>query len=412
MRLRIIAIWGSIIILFAGVLGAGSKPAHADKIRVTTFTDLADLARHIGGGQVEVTSLATGVEDTHGVPINPSFVPLLNRADLLVLVGLGCEHAFLPALLEASKNPRIQQGKPGSVDMETLAQILSPDFLLRNSVYTSVLVGFACPLVGVFLVMRRLVFMGVALPQISSTGVAIALSLPLWFGIHLPDHGAHSAHALAFAGSMTFSLTAILVLAFLERRGRGQPEGRLGTAYVVSASLSILLLSKNPHGEIGWLDLLKGEVITVSNFDLILTAATLLLVLTVLRIFHKELLLVSFDREMAITLRKNVVFWDILLYLLIGLTVSMAVLSVGPLIAFGFLLIPALTAHLFAHNIRQFALLAASVGGTVAFLGFWLAYQYDLPVGPADVVLLGGLYAVAWVIAKLLPEDSRYLRQT
>ncbi len=62
--------------------------------------------------------------------------------------------------------------------METLRQILSPDFLLRNSVYTSVLVGFACPLVGVFLVMRRLVFMGVALPQISSTGVAIALSLP------------------------------------------------------------------------------------------------------------------------------------------------------------------------------------------------------------------------------------------
>ena len=58
------------------------------------------------------------------------------------------------------------------------------------------------------------------------------------------------------------------MLAFLERRGRGQPEGRLGTAYVVAAALSILLLSKNPYGEIGWLDLLKGEVITISNFDL------------------------------------------------------------------------------------------------------------------------------------------------
>ncbi len=130
--------------------------------------------------------------------------------------------------------------------METLGQILSPDFLLRNSVYTSVLVGFACPLVGVFLVMRRLVFMGVALPQISSTGVAIALSLPLWFGFHLHDHGAHSAHGLAFAGSMTFTLTAILVLAFLERRGRGQPEGRLGTAYVVAASVEYLVAGKKP----------------------------------------------------------------------------------------------------------------------------------------------------------------------
>ncbi len=77
--------------------------------------------------------------------------------------------------------------------METLRQILSPDFLLRNSVYTSVLVGFACPLVGVFLVMRRLVFMGVALPQISSTGVAIALSLALVVRISVCTTTAHTA---------------------------------------------------------------------------------------------------------------------------------------------------------------------------------------------------------------------------
>ncbi|MFI5295852.1 MAG: metal ABC transporter permease [Thermodesulfovibrionales bacterium] len=291
--------------------------------------------------------------------------------------------------------------------MESLYQILSPDFLLRNSIYTSVLIGFACPLVGVFLVMRRLVFMGVALPQISSTGVAVALSLPMWLGFNLAGHGAHSAHALAFGGSITFSLTAILVLAFLERRGHGQPEGRLGTAYVVAAALSILLLSKNPYGEIGWLDMLKGEVITISNFDLVLTAATLTIVLATLALFHKELLLVSFDREMAMILRKKVVFWDILLYLLIGLTVSMAVLSVGPLIAFGFLLIPALMAHLFAHNMRQFMMLASLVGGVVAFLGFWIAYQYDFPVGPTDVVLLGVLYAIAWIVAKILPKGLR-----
>ncbi len=289
----------------------------------------------------------------------------------------------------------------------SLSHILSPDFLLRNSVYTSVLVGFSCPLVGVFLVMRRLVFMGVALPQVSSTGVAVALSVPLWIGIKLGSHSSQNAHMIAFIGSMTFSLAAILVLAFLERRGRGQPEGRLGTVYVVAASLSILLLSKNPYGEIGWLDMLKGEVITISDFDLVLTAATLTFVLATLGLFHKELLLVSFDRTMAITLRKNVVFWDVLLYVLIGLTVSMAVLSVGPLIAFGFLLLPALTAHLFARNMRQFTVLASLCGGVVAFAGFWAAYQADLPVGPTDVVLLGALYAAAWVIAKFLPGGSK-----
>ena len=90
---------------------------NAAKIRVVaTLTDLADLARNVGGEFVEVRRLATGIEDTHGVPMKPSFVPLLNRADLVVLVGFDCEHAFLPALLEASKNPRLLAGKPGYVD--------------------------------------------------------------------------------------------------------------------------------------------------------------------------------------------------------------------------------------------------------------------------------------------------------
>ena len=287
--------------------------------------------------------------------------------------------------------------------MGTLHQILSPDFLLRNSVYTSVLVGCACPLVGVFLVMRRLVFMGVALPQISSTGVAVALSIPLWLGFKPTDH---ASHALAFAGSLAFSLAAILVLAFLERRGRGQPEGRLGTAYVVAAALSILLLAKNPYGEIGWLDMLKGEVITISNLDLALTAATLTLVLAMLGFFYKELLLVSFDRELAFILGKKVVFWDVLLYVLVGLTVSMAVLSVGPLIAFGFLLIPALTAHALARNMRQFTALACLIGGVAAFCGFWIAYQWDLPVGPTDVVLLGAFYAAGWAASRAIRRSS------
>jgi zinc/manganese transport system substrate-binding protein len=105
------------MIMFLVLLCIGSTPAHSARIRVvTTLTDLADFTRAIGGDLVEVRSLATGVEDTHGVPMKPSFVPVMNRADLLVLIGFDCEHAFLPALIEASKNPRINKGKPGYVD--------------------------------------------------------------------------------------------------------------------------------------------------------------------------------------------------------------------------------------------------------------------------------------------------------
>jgi zinc/manganese transport system permease protein len=101
----------------------------------------------------------------------------------------------------------------------------------------------------------------------------------------------------------------------------------------------------------------------------------------------------------------------VLLYILIGLTVSMAVLSVGPLIAFGFLLIPALTAHLMANNMRQFTVLASMIGGIAAFFGFYIAYRWDLPVGPTDVVLLGVLYAAAWLGSTLLRSIKSIFRK-
>jgi len=92
--------------------------AHAEeKIKVvTTIPDLADMTRNIGGDLVEVRSIATGVEDIHAVPMKPSFAVQLNRADLVVLLGLEAEHAFLPALLEAARNPRILRDGPGYID--------------------------------------------------------------------------------------------------------------------------------------------------------------------------------------------------------------------------------------------------------------------------------------------------------
>jgi ABC-type Zn uptake system ZnuABC Zn-binding protein ZnuA len=89
----------------------------ADKLKVvTTIPDLADMTRQIGGEYVEVTSLATGVEDIHAVPMKPSFAVTLNRADAVILMGLEAEHAFLPALLEAARNPKILRDAPGYID--------------------------------------------------------------------------------------------------------------------------------------------------------------------------------------------------------------------------------------------------------------------------------------------------------
>jgi len=280
--------------------------------------------------------------------------------------------------------------------METLREIFS---LFRNSLCISLLVGLVCPLVGVFLVLRRLIFLGVALPQVSSCGIAAAFALHT---LHIIPHLEGSTeHSLAFMGSSVFTLGAIAALSALERRGGGLVDGRIGTAYVLAGAWSILLLVKNPHGEHGLLERLKGEIIAVSNADLALTGITFGVVTAVLLVFRKELLLVSFDREMALTLRKNVRVWDLVLFGAIGLTVSMSVLSVGPLVTFGFLLIPPLMAHLLAKTMWQFMLLASAIGVAAAFIGFILAYRWDLPVGPTDVALLGVIYGATFFGKKL-----------
>src|SRR2546422_10060915 len=107
--------------------------------------------------------------------------------------------------------------------------MLSPDFLLRHALYASVAIGFVCPLVGVYLVLRRLVFLGIALPQIAAAGIAFAYLLHT-VGVHLYPHQAEEP-PMAPAGSVLFGVGAPIVLATLERRGRGRGEGRGGGNY-------------------------------------------------------------------------------------------------------------------------------------------------------------------------------------
>lgn len=100
-------------------------PAQAQRIRVVTTTpELADMARQVGKELVEVESLTRGVEFMHAVPVKPSFVPRLNRADILIVMGLDLEMAWLPALLEVANNSKILPGQTGHVDCSVGISVL------------------------------------------------------------------------------------------------------------------------------------------------------------------------------------------------------------------------------------------------------------------------------------------------
>ena len=268
--------------------------------------------------------------------------------------------------------------------MSTLFEILDPNFLLHDALVGSLLVGLVCPLVGVYFVLRRMIFLGVALPQLSAAGIAFAFfAYRAAVGVHA--HEEPSERALAMVGSFAFTLVGLLVLAALERRGRNMVEARIGTTYALAAAATILFLAADPYGESHMVNLLKGDITTTQSGHVTLLATIYGAVVLVLLALRKELLLVSFDRELAMVFGRRVVLWDGLLYLIIGITISLGVMTAGPLVTFGFLVVPALTARLLTRRMLAFSMTASLLGAAGAFAGFWAAYRWDLPLGPSQV---------------------------
>lgn len=115
-----------LVLALLALFGASAYgPVAAQPIRViTTVPDLADIAKQIGKELVDVESLTKGVEFMHAVPVKPSFVPKLNRANILIEMGLELEHSWLPALLEVANNPRIMERQPGNIDCSNGVTVL------------------------------------------------------------------------------------------------------------------------------------------------------------------------------------------------------------------------------------------------------------------------------------------------
>jgi ABC-type Mn2+/Zn2+ transport system permease subunit len=277
--------------------------------------------------------------------------------------------------------------------VSALVEILRPGFLLRDALVGSVLVGAVCPLVGVYFVLRRMIFLGVALPQLSAAGIAFA------FLVHRTLVGPHvhlevSERSLARLGASAFTLGGILVLAAFERRGREIVEARIGVTYAIAGALTILFLAADPWGEAQMVNLLKGDLLATTEKSLATLVGIFGAVVITLLAFQKEFLLVSFDRDLAVVFGKPAGLWDTLLYVVCGVTISFGVMAAGPLVTFGFLVAPPLTARLLTRHMLSFSLMSAALGGVTAFAGFYLAYRYDLPLGPAEVAVATGALVV------------------
>lgn len=266
--------------------------------------------------------------------------------------------------------------------------------LMRNALYLGMLLGAVCPLVGAYFVLRRVLFLGVTLPQVSSAGVALALLVQTfgWFGLAAADP--HTLGALPLAGSVVLTTLALILMVYLEPRGGSEPG--IGMMYAMAAACGILLVAQVPFAEAKMLDLLRGEMIGVSGSDVRFTALSFAVATVALVCFHREFLLVSYDRELGISLGKKVSFWNFLFYLVAALVISVAVMGGGPIAAFGYLVIPPLTALQLTRGMVSLLAVSAVLGTVSSLISFFAAYRLDLPLGPSSVALMGGVFLIVF----------------
>ena len=153
--------------------------------------------------------------------------------------------------------------------------------------------------------------------------------------------------------------------------------------------------------------LLKGEIVSISERDFQAMIYIFIGVCACMFLFQREFTLVSYDRDMAVTLGRSVLVWDGLLYLLIGLTISLGVMTVGPMVIFSFLVVPPMAALPWARGMKSLSILASLIGGLSAFIGFYVSYVKDLPLGPVIVVTTCAFLLASSLIRALLPHRTR-----
>ena len=268
--------------------------------------------------------------------------------------------------------------------MNELLEILHPSYVLRNALYGGMLTGFVLPLIGVLMYCRRMVFLGITLPQLSTAGIAAAVFWHVTFHQQTPEH---SDFLLALLGSTIVTTGTLMVLAIVERRGHSMVEARIGAVYVMAGALTILILASERVPEIGIVTLLRGQIIAISDMDMMMLCVCYGLIVTALAVFRRELLLVSVDRDMAASLGKKLWVWDLMLYGLVGLAISLGVLMVGPLLTFALLLLPVMIAVQLAGRFFMVPILGASIGAFITFNGFIVSYFADWPTGATDALL-------------------------
>ena len=248
--------------------------------------------------------------------------------------------------------------------------------------------GFAavvCALVGSFVVLKGLAFMGDAVAHSSLAGMSVAYFL----GGNI------------FWGALGWAIPAALLITFISRRANLRLDASIGIIFASGFALGIILMSRVTGYAADLFGLLFGNVLGISWAEVALIGGIAAAVSLVIAAFYKELLFTSYDATMSAASGIPVRFMQYLLPVLVGVTTVASLKAVGIVLVLALLVTPSATAMLLARRMPSIMAHSVAVGLIATVLGLYLSFYADLPSGPSIVLVATGLFLLALLFSPI-----------
>jgi ABC-type Mn2+/Zn2+ transport system permease subunit len=274
-----------------------------------------------------------------------------------------------------------------------LDPFLQNEFLLR-ALLAGVLVSIACAVVGTFVVLRGLAFIGDALAHGVLPGIAAALLLGL----------------PGIVGATVGALAMIAGVSVITRRTRLSSDTAIGLLFVAMLALGVVIVSRSSSFAGDLVGILFGGILGTSVESLLMQGAATAVVVVVAFVCARPFLLLSFDPEQADVAGFPSRRYHAVMLILIALTVIVSFQTVGTLLVFGMLLAPAGAGALLAHRVPAMMAIGAVIGSISSYLGLLVSYHLDVAAGATMVLVASGVFFLVLAATNLrdrLTADGR-----
>lgn len=263
--------------------------------------------------------------------------------------------------------------------LDWLLAPLQYNFMLAG-LLASALVGVACATLGVYVVLRRMAFIGDALAHTTLPGLVVAY-LNGWN---------------LYGGAIVAGMITALGIGWLSRRQEVREDTAIGILFTGMFALGILLIS-SVRSFRDFTHILFGNILGVTNFELAAIALITLLVLVTLTVFHKELVLTSYDPTYSEVIGLSAGLVRYALLILLSLIVVVGIQAVGVVLTSALLVTPAATASLLTARLPRMMVIASAVAIFSGFVGLYASYYYSISSGAAIVLTCTLCFAIAWI---------------